>query len=79
MRRFAAVGSDMRLWSQSFRRNPKKMGGQLPVPCQGTLVKKPGAATRSPPLLYALLGDFLHGKAFDDVAWPMKTGVFMGA
>ena len=53
----------------------KEKWGPCPpyIPSLGNM-QKPGAATRSPPLLCPLLGNLLHGISFDDVAWPMKTG-----
>ena len=53
----------------------KEKWGPCPpyIPSLGNM-QKPGAATRSPPLLCALLRNFLHGKALDNVALPVETG-----
>ena len=57
----------------------KEKWGPCPpyIPSLGNM-QKPGAATRSPPLLCALLRNFLHGKALDNVALPVETGFSWG-
>ena len=72
----------------SFRQDEKKMGGAFPAGSPrsppGPPVKNAGAATRSPPLLCAVIqlempplsGNLLHVEGLDDVACSGKAGLF---